>query len=153
MSEKLGRVYDLKADPERLAAMQRATLERSDIGLSASPAVVGTPGWWDALRGGGLPDVTVEGTVARVFWGSMRDWPMFELLADDGERTEWTRLGEIARYVEGLRARIRYTRHPWKVPERHGLGAASTVVIEIDLELSDLRSDPRAPGPGGVGLR
>ena len=83
----------------------------------------------------------------------MRDWPEFEIVSDSGERTKWTREGDLSRYVEGLRVRLCHTRHPWKVPDRFGLGTHSTLTLRIDLEESDKRSDPRAPGPGGVGLR
>ncbi len=40
----------------------------------------------------------------------------------------------------------------WKQPDRNGLGKASKITLTVEIEISDLRSDPRAPGPGGVGL-
>ncbi len=147
-------VYDFALDEKRIQAMQDATLGRREFGVSAKPALVGTPDWWRAVEDGRLPRTEIEGTIARVYWGSMADWPEFEIVAADGSRSRWTREGDVSRYVEGLRVRLAYTRQAWKKPKPStGLGTESKIVLRIDLELSDRRSDPRAPGPGGVGLR
>jgi hypothetical protein len=102
---------------------------------------------------GRLLKTEIEGKIAKVYWASMGDWPEFELTAEDGTASRWTREGDYVRYVEGLRARLAFVLHPWKQPHRFGLGTHSNVVLYIDIEESPMRSDPRAPGPGGVGLR
>jgi hypothetical protein len=99
-------VYDFAADRPRIDAMQKATLGPTDFGVSAKPALVGTAEWWRAIDQGQLSRIELEGTIAGVYWGSMGDWPEFELLSDDGTRSGWTREGDLARYVEGLRVRL-----------------------------------------------
>jgi hypothetical protein len=145
-------VYDFATDASRIATMQRATLGDGSYGLNPKPALVGTPDWWGAIYAGALPLTTLEGTIHSVYWGSMGDWPEFELAVDDGSRSRWTRAGDLSRYVEGLRARVSSTRHPWKTPDPMR-GEANNVLLRVELEPSDKRSDPRAPGPGGIGLK
>jgi hypothetical protein len=146
-------VYSLKEDSARVEAMQKQTLNAANSGLSMAPALVGTPDWWRATEDHSLVRTVVSGIVSRVYWGSMGDWPMCEVMADDGSKSDWTREGDLSRYVEGLRAQFTAVLHPWKVPHQHGLGATSKIVLTVEIEESDRRSDPRAPGPGGVGLR
>jgi hypothetical protein len=153
MNGRLVTVYSFEQDKARIAAMQKASLSASDFGLSPSPALVATPAWWRAAQDGTLVRTVVTGTITRVYWGSMGDWPECEVTAEDGVKSTWTREGDLTRYVEGLRARFTFVLHPWKVPDQHGLGPASKVMLTVEIEDSDRRSDPRAPGPGGVGLR
>lgn len=147
-------VYDFASDERMIAAMQAASLGPSDFGVATKPAVVGTPEWWLAIEQGRLPKHVLEGKIAAVYWASMGDWPEFELVAPGGVSSRWTREGDVSRYVEGLRVRVSWTLHPWKRPKPStGLGAESRITLQIELEPSDRRSDPRAPGPGGIGLR
>lgn len=146
-------VYTFEQDHARIDAMQKASLGANNFGISPLPALVGTPEWWRATQDGSLARTIVSGTISRVYWGSMGDWPECEITSSDGSQSKWTREGDIARYVEGLQVRITYVLHPWKVPDKHGLGGASKIVLTVEVEDSDRRSDPRAPGPGGVGLR
>jgi hypothetical protein len=145
-------VYSFEQDKARVAAMQKASRGSTDFGVSMSPALVGTPEWWRAIQDGTLARTVITGTISRVYWGSMGDWPECEVTADDGTKTTWTREGDLTRYVKGLRARITFVQHPWKVPDQPGLGAASQIVLTVEIEDSERRSDPRAPGPGGIGL-
>jgi hypothetical protein len=147
------RLYTLEQDARRIEAMQKTSLGASNRGLSTVPALVGTSEWWRATQDGTLVRSVVSGTISRVYWGSMGDWPECEVTSDDGSKSTWTREGDIARYVEGLQVQFTSVLHPWKVPDQHGLGGTSTIVLTVDIEDSDRRSDPRAPGPGGVGLR
>jgi hypothetical protein len=146
-------VYEFAEDRQQIQAMQQASRERPDLGLSLKPALIASPDWWNALRDGALRERTVEGTISRVYWGSMGDWPEFEITTADGDRSTWTRQADISRYVEGLRARLSFVLHPWKVPDQHGLGKDAKIVLRVEIEASDRRSDPRAPGPLGVGTR
>jgi hypothetical protein len=147
------RVYSLEQDQARIESMQKTSLSATNFGLSPAPALVGTPEWWHATQEDSLVRRVVSGTISRVYWGSMGDWPECEVTANDGSKTTWTREGDIARYVEGLHVRFTSVFHPWKVPDQHGLGGVSEVVLTVEIEDSDRRSDPRAPGPGGIGLR
>jgi hypothetical protein len=144
-------VYDFADDQAKIEAMQRATLGPTDFGVSQEPALVGSAEWWRAISEGGLPRETIEGTIASVYWGSMGDWPEFEIRSADGLTSRWTREGDVTRYVVGLRVRLTLTRQRWKAP-RQLLGDTSSIVLRVEIEASDRRSDRQAPGPGGVGL-
>jgi len=147
-------IYEFASDERTIRAMQQATLGRTHFGVSAKPALVGTPEWWRAIEEGRLPRHELEGTISKVYWGSMGDWPEFEMVTAEGAQSRWTRVGDISRYVEGLRVRLTYTLHPWKVPRKSmGLGSESKIVLRVELEPSDRRSSARAPGPGGHALR
>jgi hypothetical protein len=145
-------VYDLSKESERIGQMRRVTLETEE-GLAAEPALVGSPDWWAAVEGGRLQLTSVEGRIADVFWGSMADWPEFTLETDDGERSQWTREGDVTRYVEGLRVRLEYVLHPWKKTHHLVLGPESKLTIRVWIEPSKKRSSGIAPGPGGIGSR
>jgi hypothetical protein len=147
-------VYDLRADKLRVRHMQEATKTRPDVGLAPVPALVGTWRWWRTINSGRLPSTTLEGTVARVYWGSMGDWPMFTLRTTAGETSDWTREGDHTRYVEGLAIRLQYVVQFYKesIPEKNlPRGTRERkLVIRIWLEASDLRSELDGPGPFGL---
>jgi hypothetical protein len=147
------KVYSLDQEQALIEAMQKVSLGATNSGLSVAPALVGTPEWWRAIQDGSLMRRTISGEITRVYWGSMGDWPECELTDSEGSKSTWTRAGDIARYVEGLKVQFTFVLHPWKTPNQYGLGEASKVVLTVEIEDSDRRSDPRAPGPGGIGLR
>lgn len=146
-------VYDLRADLDHVRAMQDASLHRQDAGLMPDPHLVGTDEWWSDITDERTPTVTVLGTVTRVWWGSMGDWPMFEVTASSGQRSEWTRAGDYARYVVGLMVKLRYVVQRYK----EGVQLASfqdgttELVLSVDLEASDERSPREVPGPFASG--
>ena len=145
-------VYDLRSDTMHVTHMQEASLRRPDLGLSPSPALIGSKEWWAIVADGRLSKTELEGKISKVYWASMGDYPEFELTTEDGARSTWTRDGDYTRYVEGLRARLAYVLHPWKHPNVHGLGTHSKQVLLIEVEKSDRRSDPTVPRPEGMGL-
>ena len=149
-------VYDLRDDQRRVAAIQENSRHRPGFGFKPEPALFGSRKWWKALDTPKLPVVTLTGTITEVYWASMGDWPECKVTSDDGETTTWTREGDISRYVRGLNIVVRYVFQSWKDDAPiviTGMGGNTEVVIEVQIEESELRSDPRAPGPGGVGLR
>src|SRR4051812_41828203 len=100
-------VYRLRDDETRLRHLREAaTSDRTDVGLKPEPHVVATKSWWQAIETGDLPTHTVEGKISRVWWGSMGDYPEFEITTTTGDSVQWTREGDHTRYVEGLRARV-----------------------------------------------
>ncbi len=132
---------------------RKLALTQLTRGCPLDPALVGSKEWWAMAEDGRLAKSEMVGKITSVYWTSMGDWPEFELTADDGTASRWTREGEYVRYVEGLRARLAFVLHPWKQARRSGQGAHTKLVLYVDIEDSPSRSDPRVPGPGGVGLR
>lgn len=141
----LARLYSLREDSETVAAVQKATLETREFGLEPDPALFGSADWWAAIESGRLPNHEIEGMISKVYWGSMNDWPEFEITAATGETTTWTRLGDHTRYVEGLQVRLSYVDQSFK---REVLGSHTTNhVVEVWVEESLVRSSRYAPGP------
>jgi hypothetical protein len=136
-------VYDLRADEEQLEQMQKVSLDdESDGGLAPDP-LVGGPEWWDEIEMGRRRTFRIEGTIERVYFGSMGDWPLFSIRALDGSVSEWTREGDARRYVEGLCVRLCYVEHAGS------LVRTSQIVGSVEVENSPRRSAGVAPGPHG----
>ena len=144
------RIYSFEQDQARIEAMQQASLGPTNFGVSLSPALVGTPEWCRATEDGVLTRSVISGTISRVYWGSMGDVAECEVTSIDGSKSAWLRDGDITRYVEGLQARFAFVLHPWKVPNQHGLGGFAKIVLTIEIEESERRSDRHAPGPRGI---
>jgi hypothetical protein len=144
--------YDLARDEGRIRAVQQASLTKPGFGFPVEPALFGSPEWWDLVERRRFPATTVEGSISRVFWASMGDWPEFTLTSADGSETNWTREGDLRRYVEGLRARVRYVELERKPDAAFTpTEGVRKVVLGIWIEQSDRRSPAIAPGPGGTG--
>lgn len=146
-------MYDLRNDSVRVRQIQEATLTRPDVGLLPEPALFGSADWWAAVEDGRVPTRTVEGRVSEVRWESMGDWPGWTFTAVDGEASNWTREGDYTRYVEGLAARLTIAVVSWKPDSqmvRLGRPAEHEMLIRVELEPSDLRSERDVPGPFGL---
>jgi hypothetical protein len=150
---RLLEVYSLERDQSLINAMQEASRDRPDLGLSPQPALVGTPAWWRAIEDGTLRRVVVSGSISSVYWSGMGDMPEFEVIASDGSKSDWIRKGDATRYVEGLIVCITYVLHPWKTPNQWGLGEKAKIVLTVEVEDSPRRSSSEAPGPGRLGVR
>ena len=96
------RVYSLEQEQTLIEAMQKQSLGVTNVGLSTAPALVGTTEWGQATQDGSLDRRVVSGIISKVYWGSMGDWPMCEVISNDGSKSDWTREGDISRYVDGL---------------------------------------------------
>lgn len=149
-TEHVDLVYDLRADKMHVRHMQEATRKRPDVGLAPIPALVGSWRWWRAITSGRYPSTVLDGTIAKVYWGSMGDWPMFTLRTAEGQTSDWTREGDPTRYAEGLQVRLQYVVQRFKesVPD-HSIGGTreTNLVIRTWIEASDMRSDAVGPGP------
>jgi hypothetical protein len=151
MQRPMVRLYDLRDQADLIAAMQRTSLEDSDMGLAPDP-LVGSDGWWAQVGTPDRPLHRIVGTVTRAYWGSMADWPEFEVSDPDGVLSTWTAEGDRRRLVPGLHARVEYVEHPRKPGSRHDFEESdSRVVIGIWVQDSPRRIDGAAPGPGGAG--
>jgi hypothetical protein len=143
------RLYDFRCQQERIAQMQEASLSHDDMGLAPDP-LVASPAWWQAIERGELRRKRLDGAITKVRWGSMADWPEFEMRDSGGNVSTWTREGDLRRFVEGLRVRVEFVEHPWKHAD-HSLGTHSRVVLGMWVEESAARASGIAPGPGGAG--
>jgi hypothetical protein len=112
---------------------------------------VGSPKWWEAIERGDLRRYDLAGEITREWWGSMADWPEFELRDAEGALTTWTREGDARRFVPGTKARVLYVEHPWKKPGP--FGPMSQLVLGVWVEDGPTRVSAFAPGPGGAGYR
>ncbi len=101
----------------------------------------GTEGWWERFLRGDFEMETIDGTITSVHWGAMGDCPGFEMTSDDGVSFRRRRLGDITRYVVGLRARAVFVIEP-PDPER-----LRPELAEFYLEDSDRRTERHGPGP------
>lgn len=143
-------VYDLREDTKRIAQIQHATVNTEDYGLVPEPALFGSDEWWSAVADGRVETHTSEGVVSDVRWESMGDWPGWTFTAENGSESRWTREGDYTRYVEGLAARITWAVVSHKPTNIKGLATAGRIhnmLIRVDLEASDVRSEQAAPGP------
>jgi hypothetical protein len=133
--------------------MRRRSAE-SDEGLATDHGAIGSEAWWLNVGRGVVPREEVNGKVARVFWGSMNDYPMFALRSSDGAETEWAREGDVTRYAVGAGARVTYVLARWKPRTAQQIQSETTkLVLEIAVEDIGERSSRIAPGPGGIGYR
>ncbi len=145
-------VYELRSDTDRVATMKALSKDatRPDMGLAPKPYLIGSRKFWRQLGSDRLPLGVITGTITKVYWASMGDYPMFELTEGGGTTHDFTRAGDITRYMNGLTARVESVEMPWKpgvsLPDTRNL------VTRILIESSTWRSDPRAPGPFGLML-
>jgi hypothetical protein len=139
-------IYRFRDDTKRVQNIQKATLERPGYGIFPDPALLGSAEWWQAIEDGTLHLHLAVGTITSVLWGSMGDWPEFRMTDAHGEVLQWTREGDITRYVEGLEVQVAYVLQRHK-PDAPILSTEpAKTIIEIMVEDSPLRS--RGFGPG-----
>ncbi len=84
-------IYDLKNDHRFVESVQHATLNTKIYGIEQTHGLFGSPDWWGQVESGALPLETLKGKIIRVSMESMRDWPVFEMLCDDGTSRKFTR--------------------------------------------------------------
>jgi hypothetical protein len=90
--------------------------------------------WWNHIEQGDLRTYTLRGVITRIYMGSMNDWPEFEIRADEGGLSQWTREAnskELSRaYAPNRRAEIDYVLQKHR-PKSFDRGAEAKIVIEI----------------------
>jgi hypothetical protein len=130
-------VYQLRHDAEMIAAVQRATRSTREFGIEPTHGLFGSDEWWACIADGSLTLHTLRGTISRVYMGSMRDWPEFEIRSNSGELSRWTREANSAElaaaYVVDRQVELDYViqRHR---PAAWDGGAETKVVVEIRVE-------------------
>lgn len=127
-------VYRLQDDPEQVDRIQRATLDTEEFGIEPTHGLVGSDEWWAKFESGELPNITLSGTITRVYMGSMGDWPEFELTTAAGVPSSWTREANSAdlaeEYVEGKVVEIDYVLQRHRAGSWDG-GGETKLVLEI----------------------
>jgi hypothetical protein len=151
MEGRVVQLYDFSVQAIRIRQMQETSLTSVDMGLAPVP-LVGSAPWWEAIERGDLARYDLTGEITREWWGSMADWPEFELRDNAGNVTTWTREGDVRRFVPGVPGRLVYVEHPWK-SLKHALRDVRRVVLGIWVEDASARVSAFAPGPGGAGYR
>jgi hypothetical protein len=84
-------MYKLRDDSKRIAQIQKATIETETFGIEPTHGLFGSEEWWANISSGRLQRHTLSGVITRIYFGSMGDWPMFEMKHGSGECTSWTR--------------------------------------------------------------
>ena len=134
-------VYQLKADTNHIARVKRATRTTKVFGIESTHGLFGSEEWWKQIASGRLRVITLKGVIAKCYMGSMNDWPMFDLLGDDGEKTRWTRQLNAPEldslYREGSTAEIDYVMQNHRPRYFWRRGVPHKVVIEIRITAVD----------------
>lgn len=136
-------IYDFRRDKRQIEIMQNASLHRDDCGLVTTPALVGSPEWWDLVGTERLPIHTIEGKISGVYMSGHNDFPEFEI--DDGvTKTQWMRQGDDAAYTVGRFIRLRYVEMAFKRKLKSLLPVSRCeILIEVgtEMELSNMSVD------------
>jgi hypothetical protein len=130
-------VYRLRDDTRKSADVQRATRSTREFGIEPTHGLFGSEEWWERIADGTLTVHTLRGTIARVYMGSMGDWPEFEMRSDSGELSRWTREANSAElagsYTVGRRVELDYVLQRHRPAAWDG-GAETKVVVEIRVD-------------------
>jgi hypothetical protein len=127
------KVYDLKDDAEKIAMIQKATLETDHAGLKIENGLFGTKEWWESINKGLFPKRIVEGKISQVYMsGHGSNYPEFEIENSEG-KTQWTREGDDKYFIVGKKVRLTYVLQKFKKLIKV-LGEHSETVLVIEIE-------------------
>jgi len=125
--------YDLRIDEEHIRQVQRATTT-TEFGLEPTHGLFGSAEWWNRIATGNFPVRTASGVITKVYMGSMGDWPVFAMVSDSGEVSQWTREVNLkeqdALYRVGQRVEVDYVLQRLR-PKSWDRGGETKCVIEI----------------------
>jgi hypothetical protein len=131
-------VYQLQLNQKFIDQVQKATLTTKEFGLQPTHGLFGSPEWWENIKAGKLQMHTVRGVIEQVYMGSQNDWPMCEVLSDDGEKSRWTRevqdFSLDSLYRVGARIEIDYVFQKSKADATWKPGAEQKNVLEIRIK-------------------
>ncbi len=140
-------VYQLKHDADRVAAIQKATLATKEFGIEPTHGLLGSREWWSEIESGRLPVHRLRGMIGRVYMGNMNDWPGFELVTAEGQKSSWTREAnskeQAARYVVGRSIEIDYVAQRHRPDSWDGGGEAKIVLFTLPVAVAQLLLAPR----------
>jgi hypothetical protein len=131
-------VYQLRRNQKFIDQVQKATLTTKEFGLQPTHGLFGNSEWWENIQTGKLKTHFVRGVIHHVYMGSQNDWPMCEVLGDDGEISKWTREmqdpSSDTLYRIGARIEIDYVLQKSKPDATWNPGAEQRNVLEIRIE-------------------
>jgi trehalose utilization protein len=131
-------VYQLRRNQKFIDQVQKATLTTKEFGIQQTHGLFGSPEWWENIQTGKLKTHVVRGVIHRVYMGSQNDWPMCEVLSDDGEISKWTRemqdFSYDSLYRVGGKIEIDYVLQKSKPDAPWSAGAEQKNVLEIRIE-------------------
>jgi hypothetical protein len=131
-------VYQLRHNQKFIDQVQKATLTTKEFGLQPTHGLFGSPDWWENIKTGKLQMHTIRGVIEQVYMGSQNDWPMCEVLSDDGETSKWTRemqdFTSDSLYRVGARIEIDYVFQKSKADAPWKPSAEPKNVLEIRIE-------------------
>jgi hypothetical protein len=131
-------IYQLRRNQKFIDQVQRATLTTKEFGIQQTHGLFGSPEWWENIETGKLMTHFVRGVIQRVHMGSQNDWPMCEVLSDDGEISKWTRemqdFSSDSIYRIGAKIEIDYVLQKSKPDAPWSAGAEQKNVLEIRIE-------------------
>lgn len=140
------KLYDLRDDQREIDALQGNV--QAGAGFKPGHFLIGTDEWWSSIDRGEIERKVFAGEITSVHWGAMGDFPGFEVITPDGTSFRYRRVGDITRYVEGLKIEATFLRLE-PVNERHHGLLAETICIED----SPRRTEAVGPGPDWVHSR
>ena len=94
-------VYRLADDSKKIRDVQRARTKTEEYGVEPTPALFGSPQWWEAVQDGALPTGWVHGSIDRPIWSGMNDFPEVEIQDASGKISTWIRYGDVTQYSKG----------------------------------------------------
>jgi trehalose utilization protein len=131
-------VYQLRRNQKFIDQVQKATLTTKEFGIQQTHGLFGSLEWWENIQTGNLKTHFVRGVIHRVYMGSQNDWPMCEMLSDDGEISKWTRemqdFSSDSLYRIGAKIEIDYVLQKSKPDAPSSAGAEQKNVLEIRIE-------------------
>ena len=131
-------VYQLRRNQKFIDQVQKATLTTKEFGIQQTHGLFGSPEWWKNIQTGELKTQVVRGVIHHVYMGSQNDWPMCEVLSDDGEISKWTRemqdFSSDSLYRLEQKLEIDYVLQKSRPDAPWSAGAEQKNVLEIRIE-------------------
>jgi hypothetical protein len=132
-------VYNLTQDLDHIRRVQHATLSTDQFGILPTHGLVGSDEWWQRIESRELPIHAVSGVIDRVYMTGHNDFPQFDPLTREGDKSSWERLCndrcDDSLYVAGAAIEVDYVLQQWKRPVPV-LGTTTRLVVAIRIEAS-----------------
>ena len=127
-------VYRLKDDQKNIADIQRATKTTDEFGIEPTHGLFGSDEWWRNIATGQLVLQTLKGVISSVYMSGHNDWPEFEMVDENDNKSSWTRVANSQELdnsylaVHSIELDFVVQRHRTKSWDR---GAETKCVVEV----------------------